>query len=187
MSLQSKLTEGIKDLRPLPRGKRRPELLLCANIPKPLHRVNPRTILGKKWWDETRQKAAEETNQHCLACGVHKGRAKGKQWLEGHEIYEIDYVQGRSTYIETVPLCHYCHNFIHDGRLQALLDKGEITHNFYAAVLQHGERVMEEVGLSFAQPYEGPFAPWGDWRLVIDGEEYPPKFKNARAWLKEFR
>ncbi len=93
---------------------RRPEVLLCPNTPKPLHGVVPREIYGQSWWNKTREAAYRSTNYHCLACGVHKYQAKHRQWLEGHELYEINYVEGTSTYIETVPLCHFCHNSIHD-------------------------------------------------------------------------
>jgi hypothetical protein len=29
-------------------------------------------------------------------------------------------------------------------------------------------------------------ADWGDWRLVLDGKLYPPKFKTVEEWEKEF-
>lgn len=74
---------------------RRPEVLLSLQIPKPMHQLAPRTILGQRWWDETRQAAYASTAQHCLACGVHRVAAAYHPWLEGHELYEIDYRAGR--------------------------------------------------------------------------------------------
>jgi hypothetical protein len=46
---------------------RRPEILVSLQIPKPMHQLNPRTILGQRWWDETRRAACSSTAQHCLA------------------------------------------------------------------------------------------------------------------------
>lgn len=176
--------EGMKAL-----WRRRPEILLCPNIPQPLHGIAPRVILGSKWWDATRKAAYRSTRYHCIACGVHKYRAKYHQWLEGHELYLTDYRKGRLTYLETVPLCHFCHNFIHDGRLMMLLRNGEIHHAKYAAILQHGRKVLDEAGLrkeSRKQREEaimemiqnGEMAPWEEWRLVLFGKEYLPRRKS---------
>ena len=27
-------------------------------------------------------------------------------------------------------------------------------------------------------------APWGEWRLILDGEEYPTPYKNEKEWEK---
>ena len=175
----------------------RPDILLCPNIPKPMHGVAPREILGTKWWNKTRKASYSSTLYHCLACGVHKLKAKSKQWLEGHELYTIDYKQGRMTYVETVPLCHYCHNYIHDGRLLALLGKNKIRPSKYLAIIKHGDRVLAASGLC-REPYEdreqaiidsllnNEVAKWKDWRLVLFGKHYPPKFKSPQQWQKAF-
>jgi hypothetical protein len=105
-----------------------PHLLLHSNIPKPLHEVNPRTIKGRNWWDEQRRRIYSEQGDRCAACGVHKSQAKGKKkWLECHEIYEIDWKRGTAKFIKLIALCPYCHMFIHNGRMQALYDQGEIS------------------------------------------------------------
>ena len=176
------IAKALRD-HPLKQWERRPEILLQNNTVKPLHQVVPRTILGKKWWDETRQAAYEATDFHCIACGVPKGSAKYHRWLEGHEVYSINYRAGRMTYIETVALCHRCHNFIHDGRLKALLDRKEITQEKYDDIINHGKIVLKEAKLKKPRPYKGKMAKWEDWRLVLFGKEYPPIFKDYKAWL----
>lgn len=161
--------------------KTRPQILLGDNIPRPLHGLAPRVVLGDKWWNQTRRESYESTKFHCLACGVHKTQAMRFQWLEGHEIYETDYQKGRMVYKETVPLCHYCHNYIHDGRMRYLLSIHEISHQKYAAIIKHGDTVLLEAGLKRLPYHErdqlilnsNP-APWDQWRLVVFGVEYPP-------------
>lgn len=166
-----------------PAWKRRPEVLLQNNTVKPLHQVTPRNILGRAWWDRTRQAAYEATDFHCIACGVPKRLAKWHPWLEGHEVYDIDYHAGRMTYIETVALCHSCHCFIHNGRLEALLLKGEVPQEKYDAVMAHGALILKEAGLRKPRPHRGWIVKWEKWRLVLDGKEYPPVFKNYQEWL----
>lgn len=164
----------------------RPEVLLLPQIPKPMHGLAPRVILGSKWWNETRYAAYKSTDYFCIACGVHKSKARGPLWLEGHEIYRTDYLHGRMVYLETVPLCHFCHNFIHIGRLQALLDKHAVTQQRFAAIVQHGESILAKAGLQKPEPYEGSMAEWSTWRLVIGRLMYRPKFKSFEDWKRHF-
>lgn len=184
MSLSDRLRKAQVSMPPPYRA--RPRLLLLPRVPKPLHGVAPRVVLGSKWWDETRRAAYASTGYRCAACGVGKQQATWCRWLEGHEIYDLDYLLGRAVYVETVPLCHACHNYIHAGRMLALLEKGEMRQEKYDCILAYGDRVLHEVGLVRPAPYEGPFADWGDWRMIIDGRKYPPKYKTFEAWLKEF-
>lgn len=159
-----------------------PSILLCPNTPKPMHGLVPRVILGQSWWNKTRKAAYKSTNFHCKACGVAKTKAKGRPWLEGHELYEPNYAEGTWTYLRTVPLCHYCHNYIHNGRLEALLQKGMIQQQKYVSILTHGDAVLSQHGLRKPAPYNGPFAEWENWRLIIDGQEYRSLYGSFYEW-----
>ena len=175
------------------------------NIPKPLHEVNPRNIMGQKAWDVVRQEAYASTDYHCIACGVHKSEAKGPKWLEAHEFYKIDYGAGRVEIEKIIPLCHYCHNFIHSGRLQMILGK-EKTEEEVICILEHGFKILAQhelsafyytlsfAGMIGANTYgviaatlpDGETPAWEDWRLVWNGVEYPPKYKTYDEWKRRF-
>lgn len=185
MSLARKIKEA-KDKEPQIVWKPRPEILLGSQIPAPMHGVAPRVVLGQSWWNKERQAAYKATNYHCIACGVHKLSAAYHQWLEGHELYSIDYQKGLMKYVETCALCHFCHNFVHSGRLEALLERGQIHHAKYSSIIQHGHRVIKQAGLTKPEPYSGPFAAWEKWRLQIGRKKYPPLHKTEEDWLKHF-
>ena len=187
--------KGIKGLKIInPKWTQRPELLLCPNTPKPLHGVVPREILGSKWWDNTRKEAYALTNYHCHACATPKLSVKGKRkHLEGHEIYNVEYEKGIMTYVETVALCPFCHKYIHDGRLTALLHKRIITFQHFTSVIQHGDKVLSTAGMKKKNKIkrddeinlmikQGKIPPWEEWRLILNGEEHPPKFKTIEEW-----
>jgi len=131
----------------------------------------------------------------------HKTKAKFHKHLEGHELYFTDYEKGSLTYIETVPLCHGCHAYIHDGRLNALLAKGELSSSRFIAIIQHGDKVLRNAGLSRLSRKDRELqmihmiesnkcATWSKWRLVIGNTEYKPKFKDpmeyATYWNCEY-
>lgn len=115
----------------------KPEILCHPHIPKPLHGVAPRAIKGQTWWDKTRQEAYRSTDYHCVACGVHKHEAKKHKWLEAHEFWNIDYNTGVCEVKSIEPLCHYCHNFIHSGRLSMIVGK-EKSKQEVIDILEHG-------------------------------------------------
>lgn len=182
MSFSKKLAKSAKGRS----WKLRPEILLLPRIPKPMHGLAPRVVLGKKWWNEIRQKTYASAEYHCVACGVHKVAAKGPKWLEAHEVYRTCYEAGRLIFVEVVPLCNFCHNYIHQGRLEYLLENKKITQQRYAAIIQHGDRIVRKAGLVKAPPYEGPMAEWSKWRLVIGRRMYKPLCKSLEEWKERF-
>lgn len=165
----------------------RPEILLHPNIPKPMHGIAPRTILGQGWWDIERRKAYANAQYRCQACGIHKTEAKYHQWLEAHELYEFDYANGKMIFTEIVALCHSCHNYIHSGRMQSLVDGSDIemTNVKMLDILRHGDKLVKEAKLKQPEPPR-KVAAWGKWRLVLFGKEYKGKFKNYADWRKTY-
>lgn len=178
-----------------------PKILTHPNIPKPLHGVNPRTIEGDAWWNKTRQAVYASTEYHCKACGVHKKDARKHQWLEAHEYWDINYKTATCTITEIVPLCHFCHNFIHSGRLTALWNAGRISDELVRDILEHGFGVLMLAGLKCFEgtyqlarmvgadtygvwPYLLPTdeAEWGDWKLIWCGKEYRSPFGSYSEW-----
>lgn len=180
-----------------------PEILQHPNIPKPLHGLAPRVVLGQYWWDRTRQKAYESTNYHCIACGVHKTDAKYHQWLEAHENFTMDYNKGIMEINSIIPLCHSCHNFIHSGRLYATLT--DDTEEKAKDILRHGFTILEANDLA-AFPgtievadlmevehnctglrYKIDRQPeWDEWKMILNGKEYYSKFKDYKDWEQHY-
>jgi hypothetical protein len=182
--MMSELTDKLKGIR-LPAFKADPSILLQNNTVKPMHGVVPRLILGKEWWDKTRQEAYASTGWRCAACGVYKKDAP-LRYLEGHEVYKVDYKRGRQTYIRTIPLCHYCHCFIHSGRLEAMVEMEQVSKKEYETIMSHGNRVLALNGLTKPPLLIEAAAKWEDWRLVLLGKEYPPIYPTYEAWAKCF-
>jgi hypothetical protein len=177
-----------------------PSILTHPNIPKPLHGVNPRTVMGQKWWDVKRKEAYASTAFRCLACDIQKRRAKYHKWLEAHEYYDYDYLTGTLTLQRVIPLCHSCHNFIHSGRLYAMYEKGEVPFQKITDILEHGLGILSENGLKaffgtievaellgiktdvepeIPEPCE---VKWHEWKMVIEGKEYFSNFKDEEEW-----
>lgn len=182
----------------------KPDILTHPNIPKPLHGVNPRLIMGKKKWDIVRQDVYRSSGYHCIACGVHESEAKKKQQLEAHEYYNIDFSKGRVEIISIEPLCLYCHSFIHSGLLSISVNKWR-TQQEAVDILEHGFKILSDNKLRAfpstlqvakmlgATTYKVksykltiPDVKWEDWRLIWGGKEYPPKFATYKDWRSNY-
>jgi hypothetical protein len=159
----------------------RPELLLHDLIPPPLHGLAPRTVKGNTWWDVQRKSAMAKNMWKCWACNIPKTKAKKHKWLEGHESYDIDWKKGTCTLTEIVSLCHYCHNYIHLGRLQAMVEYGRESKEFMQDVVTHGNNLTAHLKKP-KQPSPVDMAPWGQWVLIIDGVPYPSRFTSVEQW-----
>ena len=190
----------------------KPELLTHPNIPKPLHGTNPRSILGKEWWDKTRKEVYAKNDYHCMACGCHKSEDRFHNWLEAHESYDINYKTGKVKLNEIVALCHTCHNFIHSGRLQAMTASGETSIDKALYILKRGFAVLKANNL---EPFWGTAyvfmemasrpelddrvyelkmkqdveieTDWSKWHIEIDGVNHYGKFKSIKDWAASYR
>jgi len=171
-----------------------PGLLLSLGIPRPMHGLAPRVVMGKEWWDQTRNEAYQRTNFHCLACEVHKTEAKFHRWLEAHEIYDIHFSKGRMKYLETVPLCHACHCYVHLGRTWNLMQQGQVTEEKFLEIYNHGQQILIKAGLPHPSYQEvsdaltnlemyGKAAPWEKWRLCIGKKKYKPLYESYEDWV----
>jgi len=169
----------------------RPEILCHPHIPQPLHGINPRTIKGQRWWDEIRKEVYKKYLFHCAACGVAKENAKKHKWLEAHEFWDINYQSGVCKVESIEPLCHYCHNFIHSGRLSMIIGK-EKSKKEVIEILEHGFKILSENNLKafyftlkFAKelgaktfnvegykPEVNSKLEDKDFKLLFEGEEY---------------
>lgn len=159
----------------------RPELLLHPNVPKPLHGMSPRELKGSEWWDKTRKEVYAKAGYRCQCCDVRKEDALFHKWLEAHETYEYDYKNGIAIVKEIVALCHACHSYIHSGLLQVKRDKGEISYSKWQQIMLHGDNILYNAKLK-PSPYVGEVAEWGKWKIVIDGEVFPTKWKSFEHW-----
>jgi hypothetical protein len=172
------------------------------NIPKPLHGLAPRAIMGNAWWKEQRTIALAEHGNRCWSCGVHSTQAEFYQRLEAHETYDIDFAEGLATFSGVVALCHSCHMFIHSGRLLSVLKKGEVSESRVMRIVDRGLTLCMEkgitpfIGLKELVDYLGfewhdywkpeKFARWDRWRLSFNGKEYPTRYADIDAWARRY-
>jgi len=172
--------------RPPPGFHPLPEILLHPQIPKPMHGIAPRTILGQAWWDAERHAACNKYKQHCWACGVYKLNAKLNHWLEAHEMYDINYAKGTMTYTHSVGLCPYCHKYIHAGRLLEEYKAGKISMLLLMDITNHGETILHNAGIG-RPPGPSVVSDWESWRLILNGQAYPGLWPSYETWAANYR
>lgn len=105
-----------------PKGDDLRPLIAMPNIPKPLHGVNPRTLLGATAWNHLRKACYANANDTCEICGAHPENLRHRH---GHEVYKIDYAHGTAEFDRVFCVCSLCHlACIHTGRALTLWKQG---------------------------------------------------------------
>lgn len=93
-------------------------LLTMPNIPKPLHGVAPRAIMGDAVWNRVRKKAYYDAGYKSEISGV---LSAGPGGLHAHEVYDINYVTGVCKFKRVCAITPQEHvYFIHSGRMLTL-------------------------------------------------------------------
>ncbi len=191
----------MEDLQDVPRVYKgfenlpEPRILLHPQLPKPLHGLNPRSLLGQEWWNVTRYEAYAFYDYRCWACDTPRKRARYRKWLECHEWYEFDWENFRLIFQGCVALCHACHNAIHDGRMQNLMYQGRFSQQKYLDIVGRRDELLSSIGVSLLetarlreQPpgVEDPEV-WKNWRLVMSPQhKYAPIHANEAAWRRYY-
>lgn len=89
-------------------------LLTMPNLPKPMHGLNPRTIMGDAAWNRARKRAYYLANYKSEISGVLCSEPGS---LHAHEVYDINYVTGECTFKRVFAITPMEHvYFIHSGR-----------------------------------------------------------------------
>lgn len=119
-------------------------LLTMPNIPKPLHAVAPRAIMGEQAWTKVRKRAYYDAGYRSEISRV---LSAGPGGLHAHEVYDINYVTGICKFKRVCAITPQEHvYFIHSGRMLTLWKNGN--------PLYSTERVLAGIENGFKLIYE---------------------------------
>ena len=146
------------------------EVLTQTILPKSLHGINPRTIMGQAKWDKIKKAKLLEADHHCMACDEYVPHVAGN-YLECHEVYTIDLEKKEFQLADIVCLCKRCHEYIHRARLKRLVAEGVITQEYYDSVIERGNALLHANNLVKNDlPKNEINNP--DWYLLYEGKKY---------------
>ena len=167
----------------------RPELLLTGERPIVFQGLNPRGIMGQKKWGEVRRKVYASTDYHCLSCGAYRpydleANRFIDEPLHAHELYIIDWKNKRMFLGDIVPLCIYCHNYIHQHGMVIRYEKGQNTIQDCWESIDQGLRVCGEQinNINAVKTFKNE---WNKWVFIHEGKEYRSKYKSYNEWKKK--
>lgn len=116
-------------------------ILAGPNLAKPLHSLNPRTIMGGPAWDRMRKRVYYLAKYKCEICGADCSEPGS---MDAHELYSIDYEAGTATFSLVIGICKACHNFYHSGRLITLFKQGVpfYSKEIILSIVEHGFKLI---------------------------------------------
>ena len=114
-----------------------------------VHEVEPREIMRGRDWNRLKKAAQERADHHCEICGRYVSHSKADHdWINAHKAYEIDKENHLYKLVGVYGICRQCHDFIHLGRLNALLQAGHATNEYYDDVIDRAEHLLSLVNMT---------------------------------------
>lgn len=119
-------------------------LITMPNVPKPLHRLNPRNIMGQTTWDHVRKRCYYNAHYKCEICGIDFAEIKPR--YAAHELYSYDYKKGTGTFERCIAICAKCHDAIHSGRLITMYKNGNPLYpkEYVLKVVEHCFKLVSD-------------------------------------------
>ncbi len=149
------------------------EILAQSILPLSIHGVNPRKIMGDYKWKQIKKEKQKEADHHCMCCGEYVEHVPGN-YLECHELYDIDLENREFRFKDVVCICKKCHQFIHSARTKCLVEEGEITQEYFNEIMERGNNLLMINGLEkkdlSQKEIKNP-----KWVLVYENKRYNNK------------
>ena len=132
--------EKIKQWR-CPEGTGAP-LITMPNVPRPLHGLPPRKLMGDTTWNRVRKRCYYDAGYKCEICGEEPPKGQ----LHAHELYTYDFAEGTGTFERCIAVCKKCHDFIHSGRLVTMFKNGNMLYpkSYLLTVVEKGFKIISE-------------------------------------------
>jgi hypothetical protein len=164
----------------------------------------PRIVMGQEWWDETRREAYIKNNMRCWACGGEGPLEAHEAYEIDYEKAEMHYIETTALCND----CHsFIHIGRTIGMLargeRKHSDVKRIVLSGYEILKRAGLKCPHETGLINNTRLRWPGSiswmrrvlkntesqnylerlylkshPWIEWRLVFNGERYPPQYSS---------
>lgn len=117
-------------------------LLTMPNVPRPLHGLPPRKIMGRSTWDHVRKRCYFNAGYKCEICGADPPKGQ----LHSHELFSIDWKAGTSRFERCIAICKQDHDFIHSGRLVTLYKEGNLLYpkSYVLDTVEKGFKLIHE-------------------------------------------
>lgn len=144
--MKNKLDIEVKDVWQAPAGSG-VALITMPNVPRPLHGLPPRKIMGQAKWDRMRKQCYYNAHYQCEICGAEPPKGQ----LHAHELYTIDYKKGTSTFNRCIAICKQDHDFIHSGRLLTLYKQGNPLYqkSYLLSVVEKGFKLIHDINKKY--------------------------------------
>lgn len=154
----------------------RPEILL-QELPKPLHTITPRFIMGGDKWSKAKRQAAASNNYCCWCCGVNINDTTPNR-LEGSPIIHTEF-EWKIVYFRGVAaVCYKCNSFINLSSVRITEQKGLRESGFSQTIIHHGAALVNV--LQKIENINNAYAinDFKNWRYNFDGVEYSSRFDS---------
>lgn len=121
-------------------------LITMPNVPRPLHGLAPRIIMGQSTWNHIRKRCYFDAGYKCEICGADPPKGQ----LHAHELYTIDWEKGTSKFERCIAICRQDHDFIHSGRLVTLFKEGNPLYprSYVLDTVEKGFKLIHEYNSS---------------------------------------
>lgn len=131
-------------------------IIAMPNIPKPIHGLAPRTVLGDSTWQHMRKRCYFEAGYKSQISGIDLDRSSAQLRPNAHELYSYNYYTGEALFERAVCISPLEHNFIHSGRMLTMYKKGNplMPKSYLLAAVENGFRIIKE--WNDAHPKERP-------------------------------
>ena len=117
-------------------------LITMPNVPRPLHGLPPRKIMGDTMWTRVRKRCYFDAGYKCEICGVDPPKGQ----LHAHELYSYDYIEGTGKFERCIAICKQDHDFIHSGRLITMYKNGNVLYpkSYVLGVVEKGFKLIHD-------------------------------------------